>query len=168
MSCEIVAKTGRLLKSETQTLTIEDQSVDENHIVCEAVRFQALLGDNCTAKLVEAILTTKATSSASTNAISVYLFNTDVGTVAANDEIDLSTLYTSLLGIIDFTTYVALNTDTNDIQWSKGTVRETNKGNINIQTASSSSLIYALVFNEGSAKNFTGNTINLTLKIERD
>jgi hypothetical protein len=168
MGCEIVAKTGRLLKSEVQSLVIEDQSVDENHIVCEAVMFQALLGAGCTAKLVEAILTIKEASAAPTNALSVYLFNTDPGTVAANDEIDLSTLYTSLLGIIDFDTYLPLNTNTNSIQWSKGIVRPTGKGNINIQTASSSSLIYALVFNEGSTKNFTGNTINLTLKIERD
>ena len=168
MSCEIVAKRGTLLKSETEILDIEDQSVDENHLVCNTLAFEGLLGASCTAKLSEAILTTKATSGASTNALSVYLFNSNPSTVAADDQIDLSTLYTSLLGIIDFTTYTSLNTNTGEIKWSKGTVSETNKGNINIRTASDSGVIYALVFNEGSVLNFTGNTIRLTLNIERD
>lgn len=168
MSCDISANIGKIIKIETESLFIEDQSVDENHIICDTLRFEGLLPANCYGEIEEAILVSKHASAVLGNEISVYLFNEDPGTLAANDEIDLSILYQYLLGIIDFTSPITINNTSGEIKRYRGTVRDTTKGNLILNTALTSGVIYAVVFNENASSiNFNGNTMQLTLKIWR-
>lgn len=169
MSCDIIARVGKTIKIETETLVIEDQSVDENHLVCDTLQFAALVGNDCKAGIEEAILTIKNNPTANNGEFSVYLFNEDPGTVAANDEIDLSSLYSSLIGIINFTqaNSTLLNNNTGEIYYYRGVIDDSAKENLILNTAVNNSIIYALVFNESGVTNFNGNTIQLTLKVWR-
>lgn len=168
MSCDIVAKVGKAIKIETQELITEDVSVDPKHLVSNTLQYTGIISADCKAELEEAILTIKNNDIAKSNDFSVYLFNENPGTFAANDFPDLTVYYQYLLGVIHFNKSTLLNNSVGEIRKYRGVFKNEMQGNLILHTAATSGVIYALVFNEGTTNlNFIDDTVKLTLKIWR-
>lgn len=164
MSCEMVAKVGKVINIESQALELANVSINDKEVV-SVVTFSGLLGANCYGSIEEAVLTVIAPTTPDSSNYNVYFYSEDPSSYITVNVLDNTNIHGSLLGIVKFTSYEDLTATGKLIKYSSVIPAK-----IILKTALESSLIYAVVINaSGGAINYTtnSNTIKLKLKLWR-
>jgi hypothetical protein len=176
MSCEIVAKTGRLLKEQNISVLLQNIHIDQYHIVTPVIGFDRLIGPDCSGEIIECSMYMQKLTSPDVVDFSLYLFKSMVyedandNEIEENSEMKLDLFIDSFIGIVNFksTDFIALNTTGDDISYCKGIINNTEQGSINLITQNYSGIIYGVLFNEDAQTNFDGNQLTIKLIIKRD